>query len=163
LRTHEEHDSHIAVDTLQLAALLYAAPGETAVLLGDVPDWSPRRAQCHANADEWVTMHAGYRAVRGWLRVEYETPPHRIRFHSHSVVEDADGQLIDVTLLPSDPTHRFIRHPWSEAEFLTAVANNGMPSIEQVLPPDDPAVIAEAHRRSAELNAFMAAHRLASS
>ncbi len=72
-------------------------------------------------------------AVRGWLHVPYVAPPGYTRFYSHSVVMTPDGRLLDISLSHRDGRHAFMRHPGPEIEFLTAVANNGLPMIDHPL------------------------------
>ncbi len=81
-------------------------------------NWSPRVAECHANVDRWVTDHAGCRAVRGW--VTFYPLLVGVRLTAHSVVEDANGNLLDVTPLEDERYRqgmRFVRHPGSECLF----------------------------------------------
>ncbi|MDI1327531.1 MAG: hypothetical protein PSV23_12130 [Brevundimonas sp.] len=136
------------MDLKHLAATLHASmPGEKITLVEDDDDHDhhdderddagrkPNR--CHANAVRWIDSHPDYRIVPGWIPVPYETLPNRLRFHSHSMVEDASGQLRDVTLTADQASsHRFIRHPGPTDAFYAAVANQGLPSIEHVLAPD---------------------------
>ena len=114
----------------ELAAILVDAPEEDVDFISPVPGWSPCRGRCHDNADHWVRDRPGWKAVRGWLRADYLTLPNRARFLSHSVVEDPAGKLFEVTYGASDGSHRFIRHPGMEDEFLAAVRDNGMPYVE---------------------------------
>lgn len=123
------------MDRTKLAAWLFQnLPGEVATPIGDcTPGWSPEPGKCHEHVARWLELHPKDRAVRGWLYVPYVSPPGYARFYSHSVVETPAGKLLDVSLRVRDGTHRFVRHPWPEAEFLAAVANNGMPLVDHRL------------------------------
>lgn len=125
----------MAIDRVKLATWLFQnLPGEVATPIGDsTSDWSPEPGKCHEHVARWLLRHPEDRAVRGWLYVPYVSPPGYARFYSHSVVITPAGQLLDVSLGKKDGTHRFIRHPGSEAEFLEAVANNGMPMVDHQL------------------------------
>lgn len=123
------------LDRAELAAHLFRSlPGEHAEPVGDsTPGWEPEPGRCHDNVARWLSQHSEDRAVRGWLHVPYVAPPGYARFYSHSVVLTPTGRLLDVSLAPHDGRHEFVRHPGPEGEFLTAVANNGMPLIDHQL------------------------------
>ena len=126
------------MDRQALAIWLYEnLPGERVDPIGDlIPGWTPEPGKCHENVARWLAERPGYTAVRGWLDVSFLAMPNRRRFASHSVVADPDGKLLDVTLRTSDGRYGFIRHPWDEAGFLAAVANNGLPTIDYLVSPD---------------------------
>jgi hypothetical protein len=92
--------------------------------------WQPAENHCHRNVGCWIQAHPTSRAVRGWMFFDYteasfflERKPF-VRFTAHSVVEDEDGTLHDIT--PSRASRRcpFIRHDGSEEEFTSLVEEN---------------------------------------
>lgn len=84
-------------------------------------DWAPAEGQCHYNVDYWVLAHPGTRAVRGWLVFDFETTSMGlmplVRFTAHSVVEDADGRLVDITPSNASQRYPFLRHLGSDDQF----------------------------------------------
>jgi hypothetical protein len=73
------------------------------------PDaWAPEPQACHANADRWVAMHAGWTVARGWV-LQYGVPGEGAAYVAHSVVADPAGRLLEVTLL-DDVLPRFLAH-----------------------------------------------------
>ncbi len=63
-----------------------------------IGDWRPQVAQCHENVDAWVKGNLGAVAVRGW--VTYASFGELgIGLTAHSVVQDSDGRLFDITPL----------------------------------------------------------------
>lgn len=136
----DDVDLETASGRAKLAAWLYdRREGELAKPIGDlVEGWTAERGKCHDNVERWLDFHPYDCAVRGWLVITYLTAPNRIRFVSHSVIESAGGELADVTLSETDGRHAFIRHPGPEKAFLDAVRDQGLPSIDHVLWPDEP-------------------------
>ena len=65
---------------------------------------------CHDNVRDWLKVHPGHRAVRGWLASNGSL------FDQHSVV-DIGSALVDVTPRTAKQSLRFIRHPGSEEDF----------------------------------------------
>ncbi len=80
--------------------------------------WLPEHNWCHANVDRWIAENQGYKAVRGWLVFNLFF---RMRFSAHSMVEEADGTLIDIT--PSNASRRypFLRHEGDGDAFMRLV------------------------------------------
>ena len=68
--------------------------------------WRPKEQACHANVDTWVLSTDASLAVRGWLFIERGARGFPT-FVPHSVVETAEGNLIDVT-----PTRAVLRYPF---------------------------------------------------
>lgn len=126
------------MDTQRLAAWLYDnLPGQYVEPVGDkIPGWSPAAGGCHENVTRWLSNHPGYTAVRGWLNVSFLAPQNRRRFGSHSLVADPRGRLLDITLSAADGRYGFIRHPGSEAEFVTEVIAKRLTTIDHQLGPD---------------------------
>jgi hypothetical protein len=73
--------------------------------------WVLKVGRCHENADAWAKNNPGSVAIRGWVTYYGNIVA------AHSVVQDSDGQLFDITPLEDEATHestrmnmRFIRH-----------------------------------------------------
>lgn len=108
----------------ELGKALYERRQEAAVVPFDErrgADWAPVENQCHYNVDRWVSEHPGTRAVRGWLVFDFEKTSmglvHVVRFTPHSVVEDEDGRLVDITPSGASRRYPFLRHTGSDEEF----------------------------------------------
>ncbi|UCF24502.1 MAG: hypothetical protein JSV72_03250 [Ralstonia sp.] len=87
-------------------------------------DWNPVPADCHANADRWIERSPGCKRIRGWV-IEGGREYGAI-CHAHSVVQDASGQLWDVTL---DSTHRFIPYLGLDSTYDDGLVNRGWAQI----------------------------------
>ena len=84
--------------------------------------WRPKVAECHQNVDAWVKANPGTAAVRGW--VTYASfGDLGVGLTAHSVVQDTDGRLFDITPLLDESLRRgmrFVRHVGDEAMFFAA-------------------------------------------
>jgi hypothetical protein len=126
------------MNTQALAAWLYDnLPGQYVRPMGDkIAGWTPEPGRCHENVARWLEDHPDHTAVRGWLNVSFLAPANRRRFGSHSIVAGSTGELLDITLSASDGRYGFIRHPGSEAEFISEVIEKRLAMIDHVLGPD---------------------------
>jgi|ERR1700685_1155363 len=78
----------------------------------------PVQSVCHQNVDRFIKENSGYKVVRGW--VTYADFGLSVGLTAHSVIQDRDGQLIDITPLGNErdrPGMRFVRHIGTEQEF----------------------------------------------
>ncbi|NBB65443.1 hypothetical protein GVN18_39970 [Pseudomonas sp. ODNR1LW] len=82
-----------------------------------------------------VAANPGFEVVHGWLNAKGETFENRLRFHSHSVVRDPTGALLDVTLNASDPNYAFVLHPFDDAHFREQVSGR-IAMVDHMLGPD---------------------------
>ena len=81
-------------------------------------DWRPEVGECHRNVDEWVAAHQGTAPVRGWVTIGSSGVTTRLT--AHSVVRDADGQLMDITPLENEyyrVSMRFVPHIGDDQTF----------------------------------------------
>ena len=87
-----------------------------------IGDWEPLENQCHANVTTWCQKCSHEKPVRGWIYIDFITqpylgaPPH-VQFISHSVIENEEGELFDITPTSVSTPYPFIRAEESEAEF----------------------------------------------
>jgi len=81
--------------------------------------WQPRPGDCHRNVELWISKHAGWRILRGWI-VNYVGSDSSTNYASHSVVVDANGELWDVTTNDVE-ARRFLAHIGSIDEYLVNV------------------------------------------
>jgi hypothetical protein len=81
---------------------------------------------CHANAARFVEDFPDAKEVAGWLIFDLTNPallflrqPLRFEFVAHTVVERANGDLIDITPPPDLEAghYPFLRHPHSDQDF----------------------------------------------
>jgi hypothetical protein len=79
----------------------------------------PAVANCHSNVDAWVKAHPDCKAVRGW--VTYASfGDQGLGLTAHSIVQDADSQLFDITPLGDErvrPSMHFARHMGDDESF----------------------------------------------
>lgn len=82
--------------------------------------WQPGQADCHRNAERWVSERPNWHVVRGWI-VNHLMPGFSANYASHSVVVNAEGELWDVTKNDLDG-RLFYEHLGSIEEYLENVA-----------------------------------------
>ncbi|WP_157158015.1 hypothetical protein [Bradyrhizobium genomosp. III] len=81
---------------------------------------------CHRNVDLFVSQNAGHRTVRGWLIFDFRNlfllglQP-IVRFTAHSLIENEQGQKIDITPSRASQPYPFIEHPFGETDFMSLV------------------------------------------
>jgi len=84
-----------------------------------IGDWEPKVGECHQNVDTWVKARPDCMAVRGW--VTYACfGDNSTGLTAHSVVQFADGELLDITPLEREGLRggmRFVRHLGDEESF----------------------------------------------
>jgi hypothetical protein len=100
-----------------------------------VPGWEPKAAYCHPNVDAFVAANSGFKPVRGWLISGFT----RCQLTAHSIVQQPDGSLIDIT--PNDRfegderpdlPRQFVRHPGDEQSFWEIEGRRRQRSIRNV-------------------------------
>ncbi|WP_395943316.1 hypothetical protein [Brevundimonas sp.] len=125
------------MDRDELAATLAAAlAGKRLSNIGDqTPGWRPEPGHCHENARRWVEANPTYVVVHGRLNARGETFENRLRFHSHSIVRSADGELLDITLSKGAPQYTFIPHPFDDDPFRREIIGR-IPTVDHLLGPD---------------------------
>lgn len=67
--------------------------------------WQPLHNKCHANSMILETYGEGFSAVHGWMLLDYRDKADYVRFVAHSVVMNAQSELIDVTPAADDRMH----------------------------------------------------------
>ncbi len=101
-------------------AALYARIGEAVPVPFEsvsIEEWQPVISDCHNNAGRWAEHDAGRKVIRGWLTWGLNEF-WQSTFIAHSVIEDRDGRLFDVTPIdPHTPRPDFLRHDGTAAEF----------------------------------------------
>ncbi|RQY93846.1 hypothetical protein DF016_10950 [Burkholderia stagnalis] len=110
----------------RLITQLRTEPAKYAALRADeLVDWQPVGAECHDNADAWVSAHPGDAVRRGWLYQRTDPLPEGLMhvFVAHSVVLTSDDELTDVTLGSLEPTGRFLQHPDDVGGFFGMLLN----------------------------------------
>lgn len=86
-------------------------------------DWHPAANQCHDNTITLADANLNYVRIWGWLDMGL-IEDNVVRFASHSVVQESDGLLIDIT--PTTAGFRvfpFIRSTITETEYDLAVSD----------------------------------------
>lgn len=123
-----------------LAASLYARRREAVVAPfteRSIGDWKPSEGQCHRNVDWWVHHNPKSKAVRGWLFFDFNTTSLGlypfVRFTAHSLVEDEDGTLHDITPSKASQRYPFIQHKGSEEEFISLVEEHQLVNLDLIL------------------------------
>jgi hypothetical protein len=104
--------TNLAVDVLRRAVA-----GQTVELVEKVlRDYEPTSHLCHDNVREWVKLYPKYKQVYGFLVANQRDTDTSVVI-AHSVVEDTDGTLCDITPSESEFRYPFVRHVGSDAEF----------------------------------------------
>lgn len=117
-----------APDLQALGKRLYERRGEAVVVPfveRSLDDWRPDERECHRNVDWWVMNNPGCKAVRGWLFFDMITTSEGLLkfvwFNSHSVVEEPNGKVIDITPSRASQRYPFIGHEGDEDDFTNLV------------------------------------------
>ena len=58
--------------------------------------WIPKARDCHNNAISYCELHPDSKPVHGWLYFDL-SPIGHVRFIAHSVVQQPNGELYDIT------------------------------------------------------------------
>lgn len=121
----------------ELAGELYSLRNRAVTvrpLTRKVAGFKPLAHECHANAEAWVALHPHSQIVRGWLLYDYQLSAFpMVRFQAHSVVEDSDGRLFDVTPREGSGSLPFLRHPDGNEMFDLIVSRHEIVSISHRL------------------------------
>ena len=94
-----------------------------------IGDWRPSERECHRNVTIWCEQRADHKAVRGWLFFDLTGVVPLVRFTAHSVVEDVNGDLVDITPAKVFQSYPFIRAEEDEETFESLV-EHGITDIE---------------------------------
>ena len=84
--------------------------------------WTPSEGECHLNSVRYAQENRGGKFVRGWLVYDFTLGPligrpSCYRFNAHTVLEDANGRLFDITPSRASQAYPFIRHEGPADEF----------------------------------------------
>lgn len=118
-----------------LARRLYRRRGEGVLVpfvRVELDGWRPQEQDCHANVDYWVSSRLAEeecKAVRGWLYFERSLrgcPS----FLSHSVVETAEGKMIDITPSRAAKRYPFIRDKSRPGEYQRLLERHGLIAVD---------------------------------
>ena len=95
---------------------------------GATTGWTPSEHECHINVNRFVLENPGYTAVRGWLVFDLTLCPliglpAVWRFIAHSVIEDVNNRLFDITPRRAAQRHPFIRHDGPKGEFESLIVS----------------------------------------
>ena len=119
----------------RLARRLYRRRGEGVIVpfvRVELDEWRPQEQDCHANVTYWVLGQLDReecKAVRGWLYLERSVrgcPS----FVSHSVVETAEGKLIDITPSGAENRYPFIRHKGRAGTYERLLERHGLIALD---------------------------------
>jgi hypothetical protein len=127
----------VAGDLKELARKLYERRAEAVVVPyedREGSDWKPSERDCHNNVDRWVLENPDTRSVRGWIVFDFEKTSRglmpMVRFTPHSVVEEADGRLVDITPSKASQRYPFLPHADSDGSFEEIVTANQLENLD---------------------------------
>jgi len=86
-----------------------------------IGDWQPRAQECHDNVARWVAGNPEHKHVFGFVLFDYRLLNGCIRISAHSVVEDENRTLCDITPHEMSADYPFIRHIGSTDDFAVLV------------------------------------------
>ncbi|RYG84112.1 MAG: hypothetical protein EON59_13495 [Alphaproteobacteria bacterium] len=113
-------DPRLDEDLQQLVRCLFQRRSE-GVLVPKVSvaadDWAPQEHECHDNVEVWVRSMPGTKHVYGFLHFAGLGT-----FNAHSVVEDGERGLCDITPSRASQLYPFVRHAGSPQLFAKAEA-----------------------------------------
>ena len=122
-------------DTQEIGRRLYARRKEgvvTKIASVEIGDWKPSEHECHGNVTTWCERNPQHKPVRGWLFFDFDDYFPHVRFVAHSVIEDENGNLIDITPVISFSRYPFIRAEEDEEMFASLVEEQGVTEINYV-------------------------------
>jgi hypothetical protein len=115
----------------KLAARLFERRGEAIPVsraLIESGDWRPKPNDCHRNATMLCSLTPVYTAVRGWFAADYLDLGF-YKFFAHSVVEDAGGNLFDITPNQLPWNYPFLKHDPTDGDFLEMIESQQITSV----------------------------------
>jgi len=95
--------------------------------------FQPAEQDCHHNVDLWRKGHPSHVPVRGWVVFEVYTPLGLCRFIPHSVVEDEDGVLFDITPSRASRRYPFLRDELTEEEYVLLITSRKLVNLDHNL------------------------------
>ena len=88
-----------------------------------VGEWVPVAHDCHVNVGEFCSRCSGYTHIRGWLYFDFGG---YALLNAHSVVQDPDGKLIDITPTLAESINPFIVDLNSPNEYDRLIRNGAV-------------------------------------
>ena len=89
-----------------------------------IGDWGPSEHECHGNVTTWCQHNPqGHKPVRGWLYFDFGLILPYVRFTAHSVVEQENGELADITPSQASQEYPFIRAEETEDAYAALIAD----------------------------------------
>jgi hypothetical protein len=95
--------------------------------------FQPAEQDCHRNVDLWCKGHPSHMPVRGWVIFEVYSPLGFCRFISHSVVEDEDGVLFDITPTRASKRYPFLNDEMTEEEYVLLITSRKLVNLDHHL------------------------------
>lgn len=83
-----------------------------------IGDWEPKVHECHDNVKYWVERNPEHKHVFGFVLFDLRALNGCLRISAHSVVEDENGVLCDITPHDALEDHPFIRNTGSMDDFI---------------------------------------------
>lgn len=119
---------------LLLAQSLYQRKSTARVVAYRHVDDGYRENFCHANAADYAAKNPGWKVVHGWLIFDFEADTSGlltiVRFNPHSIVENRDGERMDVTPSRASRRYPFLDHVGTPSDFARIVQDNWISVIE---------------------------------
>jgi hypothetical protein len=89
---------------------------------------------CHKNAADYAAKNPGWKVVHGWLIFDFEADTHGlltlVQFNPHSILENQDGERLDVTPSRASRRYPFLDHVGTPLDFARIVDGNSICVIE---------------------------------
>ena len=82
-----------------------------------IGDWGPAIHECYRNVDIWVHHNPRYRGIDGFIYFDWLAVLGFIRFQPHAVIENENGELVDITPHGAEGDYPFIRHVGTREEY----------------------------------------------
>ena len=117
----------VSDETRRFLLMLYARRGEAVKLRranASIGQWRPQPHECVQNIETWARHNPQHKRVDGFVYFDY-TFRGFVRFSPHCVLENEQGELVDITPHKASDDYPFIRHSGSREEFEALLEQQG--------------------------------------
>ena len=125
--------SNLPTDSQEIGRRLYARREEgviTNFAKVKIGDWRPTEHECHRNVTTWCEHQTDHKPVRGWLLFDFDNFLPFVRFTAHSVIEDENGDLVDITPTRGSQPYPFICAEEDEEAFASLIEEHGLTNFD---------------------------------
>jgi hypothetical protein len=113
----------------QILLALYARRHEGVRLrraTASIGEWKPQEHYCFQNVEAWARFNPHHKRVDGFVIFDYTVwGLGFVRFTPHCVIENEEGELVDITPHQASDDYPFIRHTGTQEQFQALLGEQG--------------------------------------